>query len=105
MNRNEIDMKKILEKIKKLRRHAQSAYKIGSIAEAETATLLMNRLLTKYNNLARKINREDDKKTVKTSFQISMDAYCDAIRIINRYDIPYAEKVRLIKEIRCILIK
>jgi hypothetical protein len=66
-------MKKILEKIKKLRRHAQSASETGSIAEAETATLLMNQLLTKYNLTLIDISDEDDKKTVEINrFRIIM---------------------------------
>ncbi|MDR1340179.1 MAG: DUF2786 domain-containing protein [Prevotellaceae bacterium] len=42
-------MKEILAKIRKLQALADSAAKIGSIAEAETATLAISRLLEKYS--------------------------------------------------------
>ena len=56
---------KILEKIKKLIRHKESAEKIGSISEAEAFAVKIQKLLNEYNISLSDIDLEERKNNLK----------------------------------------
>lgn len=86
----EIDLEAIKSRIAKLRKHAESAEKLGSKEEAITFTAKANELLLEYNLLESDINMDDDSDRFKkwayserVSFKCNQSGQLAKLRLVD----------------------